>query len=80
MRRAARAKEAEAVEHINPIDFLPASLTFSIGPLLGNIALRYVAYPSHVLAKSTKSIAVMLTKHIAFEESFAPSDWVETGQ
>lgn len=46
--------------------FWSASITNSIGPACGIVALRYISYPAQVLAKSSKMIPVMLMGAILY--------------
>lgn len=54
------------------------SVTNSIGPACGLIALKYISYPAQVLAKSSKMIPVMLMGALIYRVHYTVQEYVCT--
>lgn len=54
------------------------SISNSIGPACGIVALKYISYPAQVLAKSSKMIPVMLMGALVYGVRYSPSEYVCT--
>lgn len=54
------------------------SVSNSIGPACGIVALKYISYPAQVLAKSSKMIPVMLMGALVYGVSYSVNEYVCT--
>jgi len=58
------------------VDYLRVAITNSIGPTCGVQALKNVSYPAQILAKSCKTVPVMLVKSLVYGVHFSPLEYL----
>eukprot|EP01018_Ginkgo_biloba_P008348 Gb_11064 [translate_table: standard] len=54
------------------------SISNTVGPALGIVALKYISYPAQVLAKSSKTIPVMLTGTLFYGTKYTFHEYICT--